>query len=212
MEKTAERKSVGRTAAGSDQAPAACAARTRVQGLELGRACQALVRPGGLLGSAGECRDARRRAVRGAHAGARRGRALGARRIRRGVEVRPAGDRSRDRRHARPCGFFAPRPKWILPMRWAGREIDVLQTYTVLDPDAAWMATGAPQGWAQTLDNLAAELSRMQHARRAACARSSTPSSRSSAPMTRRSNGSTRRFPARPPRANGSAASRANGG
>ena len=43
-----------------------------------------------------------------------------------------------------------------------GTEIDVLQTYTVLDPDAAWMATGAPQGWAQTLDNLATALSRMR--------------------------------------------------
>jgi uncharacterized protein YndB with AHSA1/START domain len=43
-----------------------------------------------------------------------------------------------------------------------GTELDVRQTYTVLDPDAAWMTTGAPQGWAETLDNLATELSRMQ--------------------------------------------------
>src|SRR5271165_1987402 len=43
-----------------------------------------------------------------------------------------------------------------------GTRIDVTQTYTVLDPDAAWMATGAPQGWAETLDNLSAELRRMQ--------------------------------------------------
>ena len=42
------------------------------------------------------------------------------------------------------------------------------QTYTVLDPDAAWMAEGAPQGWAQTLDNLSAELLRMRSAERAA--------------------------------------------
>ena len=45
-----------------------------------------------------------------------------------------------------------------------GTRMDVTQTYTVLDPDAAWMAEGAPQGWAQTLDNLAAELRRMQTA------------------------------------------------
>jgi uncharacterized protein YndB with AHSA1/START domain len=43
-----------------------------------------------------------------------------------------------------------------------GTRIEVTQTYTVLDPDAAWMAEGAPQGWAQTLDNLTAELRRMQ--------------------------------------------------
>ncbi len=43
-----------------------------------------------------------------------------------------------------------------------GTQIDVTQTYTVLDPAAAWMAEGAPQGWAQTLDNLGAELKRMQ--------------------------------------------------
>ncbi len=43
-----------------------------------------------------------------------------------------------------------------------GTRLDVTQTYTVLDPDAAWMATGAPQGWAETLDNLSAELRRMQ--------------------------------------------------
>jgi uncharacterized protein YndB with AHSA1/START domain len=43
-----------------------------------------------------------------------------------------------------------------------GTRIDVTQTYTVLDPDAAWMATGAPRGWAETLDNLSTELRRMQ--------------------------------------------------
>ncbi len=43
-----------------------------------------------------------------------------------------------------------------------GTRIEVTQTYTVIDPDAAWMAEGAPQGWAQTLDNLSAELQRMQ--------------------------------------------------
>jgi uncharacterized protein YndB with AHSA1/START domain len=42
-----------------------------------------------------------------------------------------------------------------------GTRIDVTQTYEVIDPAAAWMAEGAPQGWAQTLDKLAAELARM---------------------------------------------------
>ena len=42
-----------------------------------------------------------------------------------------------------------------------GTQIDVVQTYTVIDREAAWMAQGAPQGWAQTLDNLTAEVRRM---------------------------------------------------
>ncbi len=41
-----------------------------------------------------------------------------------------------------------------------GTRLDVTQSYTVLDPEAAWMAEGAPQGWAQTLDNLSAEVLR----------------------------------------------------
>jgi len=49
-----------------------------------------------------------------------------------------------------------------LSLALGGTQIDVTQTYTVLDPQAAWMAEGAPQGWAQTLDRLAAELKRMQ--------------------------------------------------
>ena len=43
-----------------------------------------------------------------------------------------------------------------------GTRMDVVQTYTVLDPEAAWMADGAPQGWAQTLDKLEAEVARMR--------------------------------------------------
>jgi uncharacterized protein YndB with AHSA1/START domain len=43
-----------------------------------------------------------------------------------------------------------------------GTRLDVTQTYAVLDPDAAWMTTGAPEGWAQTLDKLAAEVARMR--------------------------------------------------
>ena len=44
-----------------------------------------------------------------------------------------------------------------------GTRIEVTQSYTVLDPDAAWMAEGAPVGWAQTLEKLAAEIARMRH-------------------------------------------------
>jgi uncharacterized protein YndB with AHSA1/START domain len=43
-----------------------------------------------------------------------------------------------------------------------GTRLDITQTYTVLDPDAAWMPKGAPEGWTTTLDNLQAELTRMQ--------------------------------------------------
>ncbi len=42
-----------------------------------------------------------------------------------------------------------------------GTKLDVTQTYTIIDPDAAWMAQGASQGWAETLDHLSAELRRM---------------------------------------------------
>ena len=42
-----------------------------------------------------------------------------------------------------------------------GTRIDVTQTYTIIDPEAAWMAEGAPQGWAQTLDKLSAEVTHM---------------------------------------------------
>ena len=37
-------------------------------------------------------------------------------------------------------------------------RLDVRQSYTLLDPAAAHMTSGAPQGWTGTLDNLAAEL------------------------------------------------------
>jgi uncharacterized protein YndB with AHSA1/START domain len=46
-----------------------------------------------------------------------------------------------------------------------GTRLDVTQSYTVLDPETAWMAEGAPQGWAQTLDNLSAEVLRREATR-----------------------------------------------
>lgn len=42
-----------------------------------------------------------------------------------------------------------------------GTRLDVTQSYTVLDAESAWMAEGAPQGWAQTLDKLADEVHRL---------------------------------------------------
>ena len=43
-----------------------------------------------------------------------------------------------------------------------GTRIDLVQTYTLLDPSAAWMMQGAPEGWRTTLDKLEREVVRMQ--------------------------------------------------
>ena len=40
----------------------------------------------------------------------------------------------------------------------AGTEVAVTQRYRIIDPAAAWMAAGAPDGWRSTLDKLAALL------------------------------------------------------
>jgi uncharacterized protein YndB with AHSA1/START domain len=48
-----------------------------------------------------------------------------------------------------------------------GTRLDVTQSYDVLDPEAAWMTEGGPQGWSQTLDKLSAELLRIEAARSA---------------------------------------------
>jgi uncharacterized protein YndB with AHSA1/START domain len=45
-----------------------------------------------------------------------------------------------------------------------GTRMDVVQTYTVIDPSAAWMAGGAPEGWRTTLDKLEKEVLRMRDA------------------------------------------------
>jgi uncharacterized protein YndB with AHSA1/START domain len=42
-----------------------------------------------------------------------------------------------------------------------GTRLEVTQGYLVLDPKAAWMVEGAPEGWSQTLDKLSAEVLRM---------------------------------------------------
>jgi uncharacterized protein YndB with AHSA1/START domain len=40
--------------------------------------------------------------------------------------------------------------------------MDVVQTYTLIDPSTAWMVAGAPKGWHSTLDKLEREVLRMQ--------------------------------------------------
>jgi uncharacterized protein YndB with AHSA1/START domain len=45
-----------------------------------------------------------------------------------------------------------------------GTRMDVVQSYTLLDPSKAWMVTGAPDGWRTTLDKLEEEVVQMQGA------------------------------------------------
>jgi len=43
-----------------------------------------------------------------------------------------------------------------------GTQMDVVQTYTLIDPSKAWMVAGAPDGWRTTLDKLEREVVEMQ--------------------------------------------------
>ena len=43
-----------------------------------------------------------------------------------------------------------------------GTRMDVVQTYTLIDPSTAWMVAGAPEGWRSTLDKLEREVVRRQ--------------------------------------------------
>jgi uncharacterized protein YndB with AHSA1/START domain len=43
-----------------------------------------------------------------------------------------------------------------------GTRMDVLQTYTLIDPSKGWMVTGAPEGWRTTLDKLEKLVVQMQ--------------------------------------------------
>jgi uncharacterized protein YndB with AHSA1/START domain len=45
-----------------------------------------------------------------------------------------------------------------------GTRMDVVQTYTLIDPSKAWMVEGAPDGWRSTLDKLEKEVLRMRGA------------------------------------------------
>ena len=42
-----------------------------------------------------------------------------------------------------------------------GTRLDIVQRYTLIDPEAAWMMKGASQGWGETLDKLAVEIARL---------------------------------------------------
>ncbi len=43
-----------------------------------------------------------------------------------------------------------------------GTRMDVVQSYTMIDPSVTWMVKGAPDGWRSTLDKLEKEVVRMQ--------------------------------------------------
>jgi uncharacterized protein YndB with AHSA1/START domain len=43
-----------------------------------------------------------------------------------------------------------------------GTKMEVVQTYTLIDPSMAWMMAGAPEGWRTTLDKLEKEVVRMR--------------------------------------------------
>lgn len=43
-----------------------------------------------------------------------------------------------------------------------GTRMDVVQSFTLIDPTAGWMVAGAPAGWNSTLDKLEKEVVRMQ--------------------------------------------------
>jgi uncharacterized protein YndB with AHSA1/START domain len=43
-----------------------------------------------------------------------------------------------------------------------GTRMDLVQTYTLIDPSKAWMVAGAPEGWTSTLEKLEKEVVRLQ--------------------------------------------------
>jgi uncharacterized protein YndB with AHSA1/START domain len=43
-----------------------------------------------------------------------------------------------------------------------GTQLDIVQTYTLIDSSKAWMVAGAPDGWRSTLDKLEKEVVRMR--------------------------------------------------
>ncbi|MGH7047959.1 MAG: SRPBCC family protein [Stellaceae bacterium] len=45
-----------------------------------------------------------------------------------------------------------------------GTRMDVVQTYTMIDPAKTWMVAGAPEGWRSTLDKLEREVARIEGA------------------------------------------------
>ncbi len=62
-------------------------------------------------------------------------------------------------------GLFRALTEVVFSETLGGTLLDATQSYTVIDPEAAWMPEGAPQGWAQTLDNLSTEVLRIERTR-----------------------------------------------
>lgn len=60
-----------------------------------------------------------------------------------------------------PEALFRARLEVAFAVEAGGTRLEVMQTFTPLDPQAVPMIQGAPQGWSQTLDRLEQEVARM---------------------------------------------------
>jgi uncharacterized protein YndB with AHSA1/START domain len=80
------------------------------------------------------------------------------------VEIAPASRLVIDMRVADAAGkaLFRAYTEVDFSEVLGGTQLDLVQTYTVLDPAAAWMVGGAPEGWRSTLDKLELEVVRLQ--------------------------------------------------
>ncbi len=58
--------------------------------------------------------------------------------------------------------LFRARTEVDLSDALGGTKLDLTQTYTIIDPAAAWMVSGAPEGWRSTLDKLEREVVRLR--------------------------------------------------
>lgn len=80
------------------------------------------------------------------------------------VEVAPATRLVIDMRIADAAGkpLFRALTEVDFADALGGTRVDVVQRYTLIDPAAAWMVEGAPEGWRTTLDKLEKEAVRMR--------------------------------------------------
>jgi uncharacterized protein YndB with AHSA1/START domain len=58
--------------------------------------------------------------------------------------------------------LFAARTEVKFSDTLGGTQLDIVQSYTLIDPSKAWMVGGAPEGWRSTLDKLEKEVVAMQ--------------------------------------------------